>query len=181
MKAMTMSQGGGGNRYLHHASKVTVRRATKYFTAVAAETLLDKFNWSQDRTISFLEHYYEQYKSMNIGNVAIQEYEGGLHDTYGYTVALRNKCQKPKATPVAALEQRMTDLCLLWIVQVMVITLMDKYGWSATTVTRFVRNIDAAIPKFADGGGDYEERLKRLREKHGLDIRAHIKMGGDAL
>lgn len=179
MKAMTKNN--NGRRYLHRASKVTVRKATKYFTAVAAEILLEKFQWSQVRTIDFLERFYEQYLSMDGGYVRVQEFADMLRDDYGYTVELRHKCEKPKATPVVLLEQRMTDLCLLWITQIMALTLMDKFGWSGTTVTRFVRNIDKAVPKFADGGGDYEERLTRLREKYGLDIRAHIKMGGDAL
>ena len=171
----------GGNRYLRRGIKVTVRKATKYLTAVAAQVLLEKFQWSQDRTVDFLERFYDQYTAMELEYLKIQDYAPTLREDYGYTVELRHKCLKPKATPVAALEQRMTDQCLLWIVQVMVSTLMDKFGWGCTTVTRFVRNIDKVVPKFADGGGDYEERLTRLREKYGLDIRAHIKMGGDAL
>jgi len=56
VKALTRSQ--GGDRYLHRAVKVTVRKATKYFTAAAAEILLDKFKWTQDRTVDFLERFY---------------------------------------------------------------------------------------------------------------------------
>ena len=37
MKALTRDR--NGDRYLHRAVKVTVRKATKYFTAVAAQVL----------------------------------------------------------------------------------------------------------------------------------------------
>ena len=179
MKALTMAQ--GGNRYLRRGIKVTVRKATKYFTVVAASILLDGFQWEQERTVDFLEKFYDQYIAMDQDYLKIQDYAPTLRDDYGYTVELRHKAEKPKATPVAAPEQRMTDTALLWITQVMALTLLDKFGWDCTAVTRFVRNLDEAIPKFTDGGGDYEERLQQLREKHGLDIRAHIKMGRDEL
>ena len=104
-----------------------------------------------------------------------------LREDYGYEVELRNKAEKPDATPVSKLEQRMTDTALLWIAQVMALTLLDKFGWDTTAITRFMRNIDEAIPKFIDGGGDYEARIQKLREKYGLDIHKHIKMGGETL
>ncbi|MBQ7547662.1 MAG: hypothetical protein IJT41_11940 [Clostridia bacterium] len=179
MKALIKQQ--GGNRYLHRASKVLVRKATKYFTAVAAEILLDGFHWEQDRAVDFLERFYDQYVAMHQSYLMIQDYAPTLWDEYHYAVELRNKAEKKDATPVAALGQRMTDTAVLWVVQVMALTLLDKFGWDTTAVTRFMRNIDNAVPKFIDGGGDYEARIQKLREKHGLDIHKYVKMGGETL
>ena len=179
MKSLTMSQ--GGDRYLRRGIKVKVRKTTKYFTAVAAQILLDGFQWDQERTVDFLERFYDQYVAMYQSYLKIQDYAPTLREEYGYEVELRNKAEKPDATPVPTLEQRMTDTALLWIAQVMALTLLDKFGWDTTAVTRFMRNIDEAIPKFIDGGCDYEARIQKLREKHGLDIHKHIKMGGETL
>ncbi|MBR6313463.1 MAG: hypothetical protein IKR49_02345 [Clostridia bacterium] len=179
MKSLTMQQ--GGDRYLRRGIKVKVRKVTKYFTAVAAEVLLDGFQWEHDRTVDFLERFYDQYVAMYQSYLKIQDYAPTLREDYGYEVELRNKAEKPDATPVSKLEQRMTDTALLWIAQVMALTLLDKFGWDTTAITRFMRNIDEAIPKFIDGGGDYEARIQKLREKYGLDIHKHIKMGGETL
>ncbi len=158
-----------------------VRKATKYFTAAAAEILLDKFKWSVDRTVDFLYAVFEQYRSMDQSNVKVQEYEDALRDDYGYHVELRYSFVHTDDTTVVNLEHRMMDLTLQWITEIMAITLLDKFGWTVSGVTRLVRNMVKYAPKFADGGGDHEERLKRLREEYRLDIRAHIRMGGETL
>lgn len=180
MRAMTRKT--GGMDYLHRESRIRVRRSLKYFTLLAAEVLLDRFQWPKDQVVDFLYAVFDQYKSMDIGNVDVKEYADALFEDYGIAVNMKNRCATPGSTEIAFLDQKMTDLCVRWIVQVMLIVLLDKFGFTVDDAEGFCDEVDAKVPIFADGGQrDYSERKNRLKCWYCLDIDSIIVMGGDEL
>lgn len=180
MKAMTRKS--GGMDYLHKESRLRVRRSLKYFTVLAAEIMLDTFQAEKDTVVDFLYAVFEQYQSMDVGNVEIKEYADALYEDYGVTVDMKHKCAVSGLTDVAYLDRKMTDLCVKWIVQVMLIVLLDKFGFTVEQAAEFCDEIDKHIETFTNGADyDYADRKKRLKSWYCLDIDSFIIMGGETL
>ena len=161
-------------RYLGRATDRIFRDVTNYFPPVAASVLIDKFQWLPERVNDFLFAFFDQHIAVNEGYISVEDIAQMLIDDYSYTVELRHKCEQSKSTRAVRLRQQTTDFCICWTCEIMALVLLDKFGWDTQTVTRFIRNIDGYVGKFADGGKDHVARIARLREQQ-IDIKAHIR------
>lgn len=161
-------------RYLDRETKRIFRETTNYFPAVAADVLLDKFQWLPDRVNDFLCDFFDKHIAVNEDYISVQDIAKMLSEDYGYTVELRHKCERSKSTKAVRLRQRMTDFCISWTCEIMALVLLDKFGWDTQTVTRFIRNLDAYVGEFADGGKDHAARVKRLREQQ-IVIKTNVR------
>ncbi|MBO7712395.1 MAG: hypothetical protein J6S85_02430 [Methanobrevibacter sp.] len=166
--------------------QIIIPQTSKFTTAMTVYILFNNFRWSVDRVKDFLCKY-DKYSQMIVQTKydtlpyderpkegwtfkEFNEMCGSAYDDEGKErYKLHNSCVKSDNLVIMR-TQELQDYCLAWILDVIIMTLQDKFGWHSFMCNKFSKLYDDAIPLLKDYEFVYPNLLQDLKNRFDFEL-----------
>ena len=166
-----------------------IPQISKFTTALTVFILFDSFKWKEERVRDFLNRY-DTYSNMIVQTKyntlpyedrpkegwTFEEFAQMNNDVFAEEGAQRYKLKNSRVKSkniVIKRTEELQDYCLAWILDVILMTLIDKFGWHSTMCNKFARLYDSNIPLLDNCEDVTNGLLMDLKNRYGFELEIH--------
>ena len=149
-----------------------IREVVRFMTAATSELMLERFKWSQDRLVEYLQAVWQNFNMTNTPLADMDSFDPGYN--FDYRVKTKQSTVRTEVSEFTKSIDAYRDQAVRWFIDVLVYTLKDRYEWADSTTDRFVRGLDPYLKALREKTLTADMMIEKLKAEYQLDLRMHV-------